>query len=202
MPKRLVHIVDGDTPFRASVALLLEESGYAVAQHPDGMSFLNAVGNAPSGCALVDVSMPGLDGLALQRVLKERGIDIPLIFMTACARVPMAVRAMKGGAIDFIEKPFELPELLGAINAALARSAAPEDPELAAFREHLADLTDRELEVLRGIVAGLPTKVIAFNLGISPRTVDAHRAKIAARLRVSGVPNLIRLAIAAGVARM
>lgn len=202
MPKRLVHIVDDDAPFRASVALLLRESGYAVAEHPDGVRFLDAVGSAPSGCALVDVSMPGLDGLALQRALKERGIAMPLILMTARASVPTAVRAMKDGAIDFIEKPFDLPDLLAAIDAALARCAAPEDPEVAAFRERLADLTDREHEVLGGIVAGLPTKVIAFNLGISPRTVDAHRAKIAARLHVSGVPNLIRLAIAAGVTRM
>ncbi|WP_431855346.1 response regulator transcription factor [Azospirillum sp.] len=194
--------MDDDTPFRESVALLLEADGYAVAEHPDGASFLDAIDSDPSGCALVDVSMPGLDGLALQQVLKERGIAIPLVLMTARASVPLAVRAMKAGAVDFVEKPFEHRTLLSAIDMALARTATPDDPELAVFRERLTDLTNREHEVLQGIVAGLPTKLIAFNLGISPRTVDAHRANIAARLHVSGVPNLIRLAIAAGVQRM
>ena len=199
MHDRLVHVVDDDAPFRESVALLLTASGYTVAEHPDGMSFLDTVSAAPSGCALVDVSMPGLDGLAIQQTLKERGVAIPVVLMTAQANVPMAVSAMKAGAIDFIEKPFELPDLIAAIEAALALDRTPEDPELAAFRRRVAGLTDREREVLGGIVAGLPTKVIAYNLGISPRTVDAHRARIAARLHVTGVPNLIRLSLAAGV---
>ncbi|PWC52650.1 response regulator [Azospirillum sp. TSO22-1] len=199
MPEHLVHVVDDDTPFRQSVALMLAECGYAVMEHSDGWSFVRAVQARAVGCGLVDVSLPDLDGIELQQMLKDRGITVPLVFMTDRAAVPTVVRAMKAGAIDFIEKPFERRTLLSAIDAALARYDATEDPELAEFRTRLARLSHREREVLDGIVAGLPTRVIAYRLGISPRTVDAHRAKIGARLHVSGLPNLIRLSLAAGV---
>lgn len=199
MPEQLVHIVDDDAGFRRSAALMLAECGYAVTEHPDGWSFVRAAQGGAPGCALVDVSLPDLDGIELQQMLKDRGITMPLVFMTGRAAVPMVVRAMKAGAVDFIEKPFERRALLSAIDAALARCAAAEDPELAEFRTRLARLSDREREVLNGVVAGMPTRVIAGRLGISPRTVDAHRAKIGARLQVSGLPNLIRLSLAAGV---
>lgn len=199
MPEHLVHVVDDDAPFRRSIALMLAECGFAVMEHPDGWSFVRAVQARAAGCGLVDVSLPDLDGIDLQQMLKDRGITMPLVFMTGRAAVPMVVRAMKAGAIDFIEKPFERRALLSAINAALARCDAPEDPELAEFRTRLAKLSGREREVLNGIVAGMSTRVIACRLGISPRTVDAHRAKIGARLHVSGLPNLIRLSLAAGV---
>lgn len=203
-----VHVVDDDAPFRDSLRLMLEACGLAVIDFACGRSFVDHAARAPGGCALVDVNMPDLNGLALQELLNERGLAMPVILMTGQADVPMAVRAMKAGAVDFIEKPFSLDTVLGAIAAAGARSppaaslpaVAPDDPALAAFRSRLADLTPREREILEAVVAGSPTKVIAYDLGISPRTVHVHRARVGDKLGVTGLPNLVRLALAAGVA--
>lgn len=201
MADRLVHIVDDDAPFRDSLRLMLEAHGFRVSEFSSGRSFVDGVEKAPAGCALVDVNMPELDGLALQELLNERGIAIPVIVMTGVADVPTAVRAMKAGAVDFIEKPFELATVLGAIGTALGRAAGPAsgDPQVAAFRSRLADLTPREREILEAVVAGNPTKVIAYDLDISPRTVHVHRARIGDKLGVTGLSNLVRLALAAGV---
>ena len=134
-------------------------------------------------------------------MLNARGIGIPLIIMTGRADVPTAVRAMKAGAVDFIEKPFEPVTVFEAIEAAHARlqPPVPDDPGVAAFRSRLADLTPREREVLEAVVGGNPTKVIAYHLDISPRTVHVHRARIGEKLNVTGLSNLVRLALAAGV---
>ncbi len=201
MPDRLVHIVDDDAPFRDSLRLMLEGHGFRVEEFASGLSFVETIEHAPAGCALVDVNMPELDGLALQEHLNERGVSIPVIVMTGAADVPTAVRAMKAGAVDFIEKPFELATVLEAIGTALGRAAVPadDDPQVAAFRARLADLTPREREILQAVVAGNPTKVIAYDLDISPRTVHVHRARISDKLGVTGLSNLVRLALAAGV---
>ena len=202
MPERLVQIVDDDGAFRDSLRLMLEVHGYAVAEFASGREFVDALESAPGGCALVDVNMPELDGLALQELLNSRGIAIPVIIMTGAADVPTAVRAMKAGAVDFIEKPFELSTVLTAIDSALGRVVAPaaaDDPRLAAFRIRLDDLTPREREILETVVGGNPTKVIAYELDISPRTVHVHRARIGDKLGVTGLSNLVRLALAAGV---
>ncbi len=201
MTDRLVHVVDDDPAFRESVVLMLEACGLRTLEYGSGEAFLGALGSSVEGCALLDVAMPGLDGLAVQDALAARRLDLPVIVMTGRADVPLAVRAMKAGAVDFIEKPFTMETLRLAVDAALSRARTPPDPELAAFRERLAGLTAREREVLQGIVAGWPTKVIAHRLGISPRTVDAHRVHIGEKLAVTGLPNLIRLALAAGAAQ-
>ena len=202
MTDRQIHIVDDDEPFRDSLRLMLETLGFPVRDYSSGRSFVEAVSAAPAGCALVDVNMPELDGLALQELLNSRGISIPVIIMTGAANVPIAVRAMKAGAVDFIEKPFELGTVLEAIRAAFERTTAPadEDPRVVELRGRLADLTPREREILEAVVAGNPTKVIAYDLDISPRTVHVHRARIGDKLGITGLPNLIRLALAAGVA--
>ncbi|MEI6557069.1 MAG: response regulator [Rhodospirillaceae bacterium] len=202
MAERVVHIVDDDAPFRDSLRLMLAGQGYDVLEFSGGRVFADTVGDAPDGCALVDVNMPDLNGLALQELLNSRSIAMPVIIMTGVADVPTAVRAMKAGAVDFIEKPFELATVLDAIETALSRAlppAPPDDPLVAAFRSRLPDLTPREREILEAVVAGSPTKVIAYDLDISPRTVHVHRARIGDKLGVTGLSNLVRLALAAGV---
>ncbi len=203
MADGLIHVVDDSTSFRESLRLMLEASGFSVREHHDGRAFLDAITPRPCGCALVDITMPDLDGLALQEQLNSRGIDVPVVIMTGNADVPKAVRAMKAGAVDFIEKPFVLKTLLAAIAAAQARlsvsPSVPDDPQLASVRVRLSDLTGREREILEAVVAGHTTKTIAHRLGISPRTVDAHRARVSDKLGVVGLSNLVRLALAAGV---
>ena len=201
MTDRQIHIVDDDEPFRDSLRLMLETQGFHVRDYASGRAFVEAAATAPAGCALVDVNMPELDGLALQELLNSRGISMPVIIMTGAANVPIAVRAMKAGAVDFIEKPFELATVLEAIRTAFERTTAPadEDPRVVELHGRLADLTPREREILEAVVAGSPTKVIAYDLDISPRTVHVHRARIGDKLGITGLPNLIRLALAAGV---
>ena len=201
MPDLRVHIVDDDAPFRDALRTLLEAKGWPVREFASGRAFIEHVDRNAEGCALVDVNMPELDGLALQEMLNARGIGIPLIIMTGRADVPMAVRAMKAGAVDFIEKPFETATVLSALDAARSRlrPAVFDDPRIASFRARLSALTPREREVLEAVVAGNPTKVIAYQLDISPRTVHVHRARIGEKLEVTGLSNLVRLALAAGV---
>ncbi len=199
--ERLVHIVDDDGPFRDSLRLMLETHGLTVCEYASGHSFVEAIERHPEGCALVDVNMPELNGLALQGLLTKREISIPVIIMTGVADVPTAVRAMKAGAVDFIEKPFDLGTVIQAIDSALGRVAPIEedDPALLAFKSRLPDLTPREREILEAVVAGSPTKVIAYDLNISPRTVHAHRARIGDKLGITGLSNLVRIAITCGV---
>ncbi len=201
MPEAPIHIVDDDAPFRDSLRLLLEATGYAVREYDSGEAFLRHVEAHRDGCALVDVNMPGLDGLALQERLNALGVALPVIIMTGRSNVATAVRAMKAGAVDFIEKPFASEAMLTAVAAARARCPQPvaEDPQVAAFRSRLTGLTPREREILEAVVAGNPTKVIAYAFGISPRTVHVHRARIGEKLDVTGLSNLVRLALAAGV---
>ena len=197
----IIHVVDDDGPFRESLGMMLGAHGFVVREFESGRAFVDAMEQAPDGCALVDVNMPELDGLALQEHLNSHGIGIPVIVMTGVADVPTAVRAMKAGAVDFIEKPFEITTLLTAIATAFARLGTPagDDPQVAAFRTRLAGLTPREREILEAVVGGNPSKVIAYDLDISPRTVHVHRARIGDKLGVTGLSNLVRLSLAAGV---
>ena len=205
MADRIIHIVDDDAAFRDSLRMMLEAHRFRVFDYAGGRLFLDALAGRADcrddGCALVDVNMPELDGLALQGHLKRQGIAMPVIVMTGAADVPTAVRAMKAGAVDFIEKPFEAEAVLEAIAAAHGRTAVPaaDDPEVLAFRARLANLTPREREILESVVAGNPTKIIAYDLDISPRTVHVHRARIGDKLEVTGLSNLVRLALASGV---
>lgn len=199
--RRMIHIVDDEEAIRRSAGFMLKTSGYAVSTYASGDAFLQAAKDAEPGCVLLDVRMPGMDGLEVQQVMAERGIAMPVVVLTGHGDITVAVRAMKGGAVDFIEKPFEKAVLLTAIAAAFerlddvqARAARAADAAVA-----IAALTGREQDVLRGMAQGLPNKTIAFDLGISPRTVEVHRANLMAKLQVKSLSEALRLAFAAGL---
>lgn len=193
-----VHVIDDDAAIRDSLRVLLEAAGFAVRTHESAKAFLAA---APGlgGCVLTDVRMPEIDGLEMQQRLNERGIPLPVIVMTGMGDVPVAVRAMKAGAVDFLEKPFEDEQLLSAIQRALEASKRLQDREAAAAQaaSRLATLTRREREVLDLLVTGLPTKAIANELGASPRTIEVHRSRVFEKLQARSLPELVRLVLAA-----
>jgi two-component system, LuxR family, response regulator FixJ len=195
----LVHVVDDDEAVRESLALLLESSGMSARTYDSAAAFLKAVPNLASGCVLTDVRMPDLDGLALQRRLMELGVQMPVIVMTGHGDVPIAVEALKAGAADFLEKPFDDAQLLAAVSSALATSQRAQDEQaaLAGIARRLASLTPREREVLDRLVAGQPNKTIAYDLGSSPRTVEVHRARVMEKMGVRSLPELVRMTIAA-----
>jgi two-component system, LuxR family, response regulator FixJ len=200
-PERCVYIVDDDEAVRDSLSVLLESKAYAVRSFVSAAKFLAAAPSLPAGCLIVDIRMPEMDGLELQQRLVERGLDFPLIVITGHGEVPLAVRAMKAGAVDFIEKPFASEAILDSLDTALARLAAPngQDPAAVAAATKLALLSPREREVLEGLLAGLPNKTIAYDLAISPRTVEIHRARVMDKMGARSLSELVRLALAAGV---
>jgi two-component system response regulator FixJ len=200
-PERRVYIVDDDEAVRDSLSVLLESKGYTVGNFGAAPEFLAAAPSLPLGCLIVDIRMPEMDGLELQQRLIERTLNFPMIVITGHGDVPLAVRAMKAGAIDFIEKPFTAEAILVSLQAALARLETPneEDPAVAAAEAKLALLSPREREVLAGLVAGLPNKSIAYDLAISPRTVEIHRARVMDKMGARSLSQLVRLALAAGV---
>lgn len=201
MSERIIHLVDDDEAIRRSAGFMLKTSGYKVSSYTSGVELLKQAKDLAPGCILLDVRMPEMDGLQVQEALKERGIGLPVIVMTGHGDVGVAVQAMKAGAVDFIEKPFEKQTLLSAIeigrerlDQASARSARAEE---AAAR--LKVLTSRETDVLVGLVRGLPNKTIAYDLGISPRTVEIHRANLMDKLRVRSLSEVLRIAFTAGI---
>jgi len=199
--KRMVHVVDDDAAIRDSLRILLESAGLAVRTYPNAPLFLDALEDI-HGCVLTDMRMPEMDGLELQQRLNERGLRLPVIVMTGQGDIPIAVRAMKAGAVDFLEKPFSDEALLDAIQRALAEGARREALEHEACEAHrrLAVLTSREREVFDLLVIGLSTKAIANELGVSPRTIEVHRARVFEKLQAHSLPELVRLAMAAGAA--
>ena len=201
--RRMIHIVDDDEAVRRSAGFMLKTSGYAVTGFASGAAFLRDAKTVEPGCVLLDVRMPDMDGLEVQRRLAENGVAMPVVVLTGHGDVSIAVRAIKAGAVDFIEKPFEKIVLLGAIVAAFerlddasGRSARATDAAVA-----IAALTPREQDVLRGLAKGLPNKTIAFDLGISPRTVEVHRANLMTKLQVNSLSEALRIAFAAGLHR-
>lgn len=196
-----VYIVDDDEAVRDSLSALLESKGYAVTSFGSAPEFLETARSLPAGCLVVDIRMPEMDGLELQQRLIERSLGFPLIVITGHGDVPLAVRAMKAGAIDFIEKPFASEAILDSLAAAFARLATPtgQDPAAGAAASKLNLLSSREREVLEGLLAGLPNKSIAYDLGISPRTVEIHRARVMDKMGARSLSELIRLALAGGV---
>ena len=199
--RKLVHIVDDEDAIRRSASFMLKTSGYAVETWPSGAAFLKEIRHVPEGCVLLDVRMPEMDGLEVQQALLDRGVTMPVIVLTGHADVSIAVRAMKAGAVDFLEKPFEKAVLLAAIETAFARLASADGVVARAAEADiiLAVLTPREREVLEGLAQGLPNKTIAYDLGISPRTVEVHRANLMAKLDVRSLSDALRLAFAAGL---
>lgn len=198
MDNRIVHLIDDDEDVRRAVAFMLGTTGLAVRVYESASAFLAQDGRDLAGCIVSDVRMPGVDGLGLMRALKERGQDVPVIIMTGHADVPLAVEAMKAGAVDFIEKPFTDDAMLAAVAVALDRAGRGRDSGLDAVRARMASLTPREREVLDGLLAGHPNKTIAYDLGLSPRTVEVHRANVMTKMGASSLSELVRQALLAG----
>lgn len=197
--KRLVHLVDDDEAIRRSAGFMLKTSGFRVETYESGVELLKRGKELEPGCILLDVRMPHKDGLEVQQELRETGVALPVVVMTGHGDVAVAVRAMKAGAVDFIEKPFEKEALLQALEAGFARldraGASSERAEEAKVK--LNALTPRERDVLEGLAKGLPNKTIAYDLDISPRTVEIHRANLMSKLGARSLSEALRIAFAA-----
>jgi two-component system response regulator FixJ len=190
-----VFVVDDDADLRESLGWLFESAGLRFKSYSTAQEFLTDYKPEEPGCLLLDVRMPGLSGLDLQEELRRRGVPPPIIIMTGHARVPMAVRALKGGAIDFIQKPFSDQSMLERIRHAidLDRRTRQVRTEAAKFAALLTHLTPREREVMGLVIAGKPNKIIAADLGISPKTVEIHRGRVMDKMQVESVAELVRL---------
>lgn len=197
-PKPAIYIVDDDQAVRDGLTALLTVKGYALKTFDSAESFLAGLAPDAVGCALLDVRMPGMSGLDLQRELKRRGVRLPVIIITGHGDVPLAVSALKAGAVDFLEKPFDSDALLASIDEALRRgiSVRPGSAfDKATVAARVAQLTPREREVMDLVVAGHPNKVVADRLGIAVRTVEIHRARVMEKTEARNLSELIRMAI-------
>jgi len=202
MPEgQVVHIIDDDLDVRQSLAFLLGTAGMAVRVHESAVSFLDNLGTIQDGCIVTDVRMPGIDGMELLRRLKTANVRLPVIVMTGHGDISLAVQAMKAGAVDFIEKPFDDEVLIAGIKAALARrrSEQQEGSVVSEIHQRLKLLTERERQVLSGLVAGKPNKIIAYDLGISARTVEIYRANVMTKMQADSLSALVRMALQAGL---
>jgi two-component system response regulator FixJ len=199
MDRRVVHVIDDDAAVRDAVGLLLSTEGFKVHTYPSALAFLKTSAAHREGCVVTDMRMPEMSGIELIAKMKEARITNPVVVLTAHADVPLAVEAMKLGAVDLLEKPFEDAALLAAVDAALERRSAEEtrSREAAAVRRRLASLTRRENEILAGLLKGLSNKVIAHDLGISTRTAEVHRANIMAKMRAGNLAELVKMTLAA-----
>jgi two-component system response regulator FixJ len=199
--KRIVHVVDDDAAIRRALVRLLRSEGLEAVAYEAAQAVLDAGPSLSSGCILLDLQMPGMDGLELLARLGELGVELPVIVVTGHGDVPTAVRAMKAGAVDFIEKPIDETQLFAAIDAALAeKKFAVRERAVAGATERLALLSPRERQVLEAIAIGRPSKLIAYDLGISVRTVEVHRAHMLDRLGVRNMAEAIRIAVMATLA--
>jgi FixJ family two-component response regulator len=192
-----VFLVEDDPSVRDALGLLLGLEGYPVAMYGDAESFLDAQRPDWCGCVLIDIRMPGMDGLTLQKQLRESGCQIPVVVMTAHGDVESAREAFRSQAVDFLEKPIDHDKLIAAIHEAFLRQAAAQKVEgcQTDFMRLAAALTPRERQVMELVVAGRHNREIAEQLGISARTVEVHKARMMAKLRVDGVPSLVRLSL-------
>lgn len=199
----IVHLIDDDEDVRRSTSFLLGTAGLPVRVHESAVRFLEQLKDLQPGCIITDVRMPGMDGLELQQRLKELGVDMPVIVMTGHADVPLAVQAMKAGAVDFIEKPFDDDVLLSSVRIALKihERAGQSNAETAHIQAKLDALSAREKQVLDGLLAGHPNKTIAYDLSLSPRTVETHRANVMTKMGASSLSELVRMSMLAQVGR-
>jgi two-component system response regulator FixJ len=195
----IVHIVDDDAAVRQSLAFLLGSTGLAVRLYDSASAFLAGLAGVKGGCLITDIRMPGMTGLELLHQLRAKACSLPAIVITGHGDVALAVEAMKAGAIDFIEKPFDEEAILNAVQNALERDANGESGDGAAIADKLANLSERERQVLEGLIAGHPNKTIAYDLGISPRTVEVYRANLMTKMEARSLSELIRMAIIANV---
>lgn len=193
----VVHVVDDDGAIRDALVLLLEAAGHAARAHEDGAAFLAALDPVQPGCVVADVRMPGMSGLELQRHLRERRVDLPVIIISGHADVAMAVQALKAGAADFIEKPFDEDVLLSSVGRALDSGARAfrERRQLEDIVARAATLTPREREVMDLVVQGLPNKAVAVELSISARTVEIHRGRVMEKMDAASLSDLVRMAL-------
>lgn len=194
----VVHIVDDDEAVRQSLAFMLSSAGLAVRLYDSALAFLAGLASSQNGCLITDVRMPGMSGIDLLKMLRDKSVSMPAIVITGHGDVPLAVEAMKAGAVDFIEKPFEQEAILSAVKRALEQ-CSDEYANGSAIAARLAMLSERERQVLEGLVAGHPNKTIAFDLGISPRTVEVYRANLMTKMQAKSLSDLIRMAILANV---
>jgi two-component system response regulator FixJ len=196
----IVHVIDDDEAMRDSLSFLLDTAGIRARTYESAVAFLQQAESLEPGCIVTDVRMPEMNGLELVRKLKERGAPHPVIVITGHGDVPLAVEAMKAGVVDFLEKPFDDEALLQAVRSALDAQAREDQQqtEKHRFEEMLATLSPREQEVLRGVIAGKANKIIAYELGISPRTVEVYRANVMTKTGAAGLSELVRMALLAG----
>jgi two-component system, LuxR family, response regulator FixJ len=194
------HVIDDDAAVRESTDFLLRSAGLTVKTYDSAAAFLDALPTIGSGCIITDVRMPGISGMDLLRRLKEMQVQLPVIVITGHGDVPLAVEAMKSGAVDFLEKPFDDDVLLASVRTALNRSEASAalETERAEIRARIATLTHRERDVLNGLIAGHPNKIIAYDLQISPRTVEIYRANVMTKMKAGSLSELVRMALVAG----
>lgn len=197
--QRIVHLVDDDAAIRRSVGFMLKTSGHRVDAYESGTDLIRKSSHLDEGCILLDIRMPGMDGLEVQQALQDKGVSLPVIIMTGHGDVSLAVKAMKAGAVDFIEKPFAKDALLASLEEGYRRlaskGATADRARDAAVKLHA--LTPRERDVLDGLAQGLPNKTIAYNLGISPRTVEIHRSNLMTKLGVRSLSEALRIAFSA-----
>jgi len=197
----IVHVIDDDLGVRESLCFLLAAEGLAVRAYDSADAFLRKAASVPAGCVISDIRMPGTDGIALLRRLKANGWSVPVIIITGHADVPLAVEAMKEGALDFVEKPFDDERLLSSVRSALERgqTAAEQNAETSEIRARLGTLSEREGQVLHGLVAGKANKIIALDLAISHRTVEIYRANVMTKMKAGSLSELVRMALVCGV---
>jgi two-component system response regulator FixJ len=196
-----VHVIDDDEALRDSLAFLLRTARFDVLSYPSAVAFLEALPDANLSYVITDVRMPGMSGIDLLRRLRERKISVPVIVITGHGDIPLAVEAMKMGAIDFLEKPFDDEVLIASVKAALRQKEGEvkRHGERAEIESRLAALSNRERDVLGGLVVGRANKQIAYDLGISPRTVEIYRANLMSKMKAGSLSDLVRMALIAGI---
>ncbi len=199
--KPIVHVIDDDAAVRESLAFLLGTANFSVCSHESAVAFLAAGGAQAGACIVTDVRMPDMTGVELIRKLQAGKIGVPVIVITGHGDVPLAVEAMKAGAVDFLEKPFDDDVLLASIRTAFGRNQADSkrEAERAEIQKRLETLSKREREVLDGLVSGLPNKTIAYDHGISPRTVEVYRANVMTKMQAKSLSDLVRMALIGGI---
>ena len=201
MSGELIFVVDDDDAVRASLQALLESAGYRTIQFESGIDFLDALDTGPGACVLLDVKMPGLDGLEVQRRLNDRGAVLPVVVVTGHGDIAMAVQAMRAGAADFLEKPVSRERLLASLARAIGsrRNAQQGERERSDIGARLGALTERERQVLEQLVMGRTNKVAAHELGISSRTVEVYRRNVMAKMGADSLSHLVRMTLVAGI---
>jgi two-component system response regulator FixJ len=196
-----IYVIDDDDAVRQSLQFMLKAAGIPSRTFESAKAFMEVLPQITSGCIVTDVRMPEVTGIDLLRHIMKNNPDLPVIVITGHGDISLAVEAMKIGAVDFLEKPFDGQQLLTAVRSALSREAdtGKRKADLAAIQDKLAALSNRERQVLEGLVAGSANKNIAFDLGISPRTVEIYRANLMTKMAANSLSDLVRMAMTAGI---